>query len=371
VTKVPNDMLPGDYYLIACADDFHQVAELDETNNCHADISTTTVLDLRLPDLVVHGVGAQEQEVAPGGTLTVTALMINEGTATAAASSTGFYLSADEAWDAGDRALQGGMEVPEVAAGGHFQGTAVTKVPNDMLPGDYYLIACADDLQEVTEPDDTNNCWRQIETTRVLDPLVDPGPVVGVCPAPRNSPRFTDVSPGNVHVHAIDCAAYHEIARGYPDGTYGPADGVRRDQMASFIVRTLEAAGHTLPTGEHTFTDVAGNAHERAIGQLAAADIVVGRNPTTYAPAGTVTRDQMASYLVRALDWALGATHTASDSPFTDVAGNTHEQAIHTAFDLDLTTGRTETTYAPRTDVRRDQMASFLVRLLPQAMRTG
>jgi hypothetical protein len=140
--------------------------------------------------------------------------------------------------------------------------------------------------------------------------------------------------------------------------------------MASFVVRTLEAAGHTLPAGDHDFTDIAGNAHDQAIGQLAAAGIVRGHTPSSYAPAGTVTRDQMASYLVRALDWALQTTHTATDSPFTDIAGNTHEQAIHTAYDLGLTTGRTETTYDPRAGVRRDQMASFLIRLLPQAMQT-
>ena len=199
----------------------------------------------------------------------------------------------------------------------------------------------------------------------------DPGPVVGVCPAPSATPAFPDVSPDNVHVNAIDCAAYHEIALGYADGTYGPADGVRRDQIASFIVRTLEAAGHTLPAPAHTFSDIAGSTHERAIGQLAAADIVLGRTPTEYAPARTVTRDQVASYLVRALDWALDTTHTAPASPFTDIAGNTHEQAIHTAYDLELTTGRTATTYAPRMDVRRDQMATFLVNLLPQAMQAN
>jgi hypothetical protein len=197
-----------------------------------------------------------------------------------------------------------------------------------------------------------------------------PPPIGGVCPEPRDTPAFADVSMFSVHVRAIDCAADFDIARGYADGTYRPAGGVRRDQMASFVARTLEAAGHALPAGGHDFTDIDGNAHEQAIGQLAAAAIVLGHAPTSYVPAGTVTRDQMASYLVRALDWALETTHTATDSAFTDIAGNTHEQAIHTAYDLGLTTGRTETTYDPRAGVRRDQMASFLIRLLPLAMQT-
>jgi hypothetical protein len=196
-----------------------------------------------------------------------------------------------------------------------------------------------------------------------------PLPIGGVCPDPQDTPAFSDVSRYSVHVNAIDCAVSYEIARGYADGTYRPADGVRRDQMASFVVRTLEAAGHTLPAGDHDFTDIAGNAHDQAIGQLAAADIVRGRTPTSYAPARTVTRGQMASYLVRALDWAHDTTHTAPASPFTDITGSAHEQMIHTAYDLGLTVGHTATLYAPRTEVRRDQMASFLVRLLPQAMQ--
>ena len=179
---------------------------------------------------------------------------------------------------------------------------------------------------------------------------------------------FPDVSADNVHAANIGRVAYHQIALGYTDGTYRPATNVRRDQMASFVVRTLEAAGHTLPTPEHAFTDIGGNTHEQAIGQLAAADIVRGRTPTSYAPDRTVTRDQMASYLIRALEWAQDTTYTAPKSPFTDIAGNTHEQAIDLAYELGLTTGRTETTYAPRSDVRRDQMASFLVRLLPELL---
>jgi lysozyme len=197
-----------------------------------------------------------------------------------------------------------------------------------------------------------------------------PPPIGGVCPDPPDTPAFPDVSRHSVHVHAIDCAAHHDIARGYADDTYRPALSVRRDQMASFVVRALQAAGHTLPAADHGFTDVTGNAHETAIGQLAAAGIVRGQTVTGYAPAHTVTRDQMASYLIRAADWALDTTHGATDSPFTDIAGNTHKQAVHTAYDLGLVSGRIETTYAPHMEVRRDQMASFLVRLLPVTMRT-
>ncbi len=179
-------------------------------------------------------------------------------------------------------------------------------------------------------------------------------------------PTFDDVPDSNTHAGAISAIVAADITLGFPDGTYRPGDEVTRGQMASFIARTLDAAGHILPSPDHTFTDIGGNTHEQAIGQLAAADIVLGRTPTDYAPARTVSRDQMASYLVRAIEWAQDTTYTAPKSPFTDIAGNTHEQAIDLAYELGLTNGRTETTYEPRIDVRRDQMASFLMRLLPE-----
>ena len=59
---------------------------------------------------------------------------------------------------------------------------------------------------------------------------------------PDSYEPFTDIS-GNTHERQIECAAYADIARGgpgsLPDDRYGPAMDVRRDQMASFIQRAL------------------------------------------------------------------------------------------------------------------------------------
>lgn len=53
--------------------------------------------------------------------------------------------------------------------------------------------------------------------------------------------------------------------------------------------------------------------------------------------------------------------------PFTDIEGNTHEDNIRQAYELGLTVGTTPTTYSPRANVRRDQMASFLINSLEHA----
>jgi hypothetical protein len=52
---------------------------------------------------------------------------------------------------------------------------------------------------------------------------------------------------GQPHREAIDALREQGVTVGYGDGTYGPRDHTRRDQMASFIMRAYdyvaEAAG--------------------------------------------------------------------------------------------------------------------------------
>ena len=82
---------------------------------------------------------------------------------------------------------------------------------------------------------------------------------------------------------------------------YCPNDSVTRGQMAAFLVRALD-----LPAGPPgVFSDDNGSVYQTDIEALAAAGITRGCNPPTndrYCPANPVTRAQMAAFLVRALD---------------------------------------------------------------------
>jgi subtilisin family serine protease len=63
---VPSGTPLGNYFVIACADDYLKVAEADEVNNCGASASTVAVTR---PDLIVTAVGNPPASVAPGGTV--------------------------------------------------------------------------------------------------------------------------------------------------------------------------------------------------------------------------------------------------------------------------------------------------------------
>jgi hypothetical protein len=181
---------------------------------------------------------------------------------------------------------------------------------------------------------------------------------------------FPDVT-GGVHAGNIECVAGYGIALGFRDGTYGPLRDVRRDQMASFIARMLRSGGVDLPASPpDAFDDDDGSTHELAINQLAALGIVQGRGAGVYAPLDEVTRAQMASFVVRAVEYALGEDLPSPRSPFTDVpSGGPHTSNIDAAYAAGIVQGVTSTTYAPNEDVRRDQMASFIARSMEVVFR--
>jgi S-layer family protein len=57
--------------------------------------------------------------------------------------------------------------------------------------------------------------------------------------------------------------------------------------------------------------------------------------------------------------------------PFTDVAGNPFFCEIAEAFFAGLTNGTTPTTYSPRQNVSREQMAAFITRTMDQTLKRG
>jgi len=198
------------------------------------------------------------------------------------------------------------------------------------------------------------------------------------CPANAGIPDggFTDVPAGSFFDDAVNCLAYYGVTQGTAPGMYEPAAEVTRAQMALFLARGAAAAGVALNASppDAGFTDIGGLSAEAqlAINQLADAGIVKGKTATTFGPAQTVWRQQMALFLTRFLGKAIvGPGGTAltgaatSGAPFTDLGNTTVEasNAINQAWDLGVATGTSATTFDPLGNVNRGQMALFLTRL--------
>ena len=176
-----------------------------------------------------------------------------------------------------------------------------------------------------------------------------------------------------LHRQSIDCVLFLRIAQGTTATTYGPLAPVTRGQMASFLVRALDAAAVPAPAARAgAFDDIATDTHRLAIERLAAAGIARG-DGASYDPGATLTRAQMASFIVRTAGFAEGRPLTVSRTDhFGDVpVGDTHERAISTGFEAGLFQGTIAPragaprsgSFSPATTVLRDQMATFLVGL--------
>ena len=173
---------------------------------------------------------------------------------------------------------------------------------------------------------------------------------------------FTD-DDGNRHEAMIEELVSEGITEGCDaSGTlYCPARAVTRAQMASFIVRTMTAAGIAVDqTADDAFSDDDGSEHEEAINALAADGVVQGSSDGLYRPKESVTRGQMALFLTRAFELPPG-----EDAGFTDVAA-VYVDAVNAIHSAGITTGCSAdgTRYCTSDPVRRDQMASFLIRTL-------
>lgn len=155
---VPSSTVAGIYYLIACADDTKVAAESNETNNCATSTGTVQISAPSLPDLIESSLADPPASAALGSGFSVTDTVLNQGAATATASTTRYYLSLDAVKSTNDKLLTGTRAVPTLTAGASSTGSVTVTVPTSTVAGNYYLMACADDRRRVTESSETNNC---------------------------------------------------------------------------------------------------------------------------------------------------------------------------------------------------------------------
>ncbi len=145
---------------------------------------------------------------------------------------------------------------------------------------------------------------------------------------------------------------------------YCPEDTVTRAQMAVFLLRGIHGASYVPPDASGTvFADVPSSYWASAwIEQLASEGVTGGCGNGNYCPDDTVSRAQMAIFLLR-------ARHGSSYSPppatgiFTDVpVGYWADAWIEQLAAEGITSGCGPGIYCPDSPVTRAEMAVFLVR---------
>ena len=176
---------------------------------------------------------------------------------------------------------------------------------------------------------------------------------------------FADVPVDHWAATFIETLASNGVTAGCGNGNYCPDSSVTRAQMAVFLERGMKGSNYRPPAATGgVFLDIAaGDFAASFIEQLAADGITAGCGNNNYCPDATVTRDQMAVFLLRA---KYGSSHSppAATGVFADVPAN-HWAAswIEQLAAEGITAGCGGGNYCPGTEVTRDQMAVFLVRV--------
>jgi hypothetical protein len=179
--------------------------------------------------------------------------------------------------------------------------------------------------------------------------------------------RFQDVAPGSNHENSIYAIYNAGITQGCSQNPlmYCPEDPVTRAQMAAFIIRALEGEppDNYCNTGS-SFPDVNPNLKVcKYIKRLSERGITTGYPDGTYRPYNLVTRAQMATFIIRALEGDPPSGYCATGSPFWDVFPNSPTcKYIKRFFERGITTGYPDGSYRPGNNVTRRQMAGFLDR---------
>jgi peptidoglycan/xylan/chitin deacetylase (PgdA/CDA1 family) len=147
---------------------------------------------------------------------------------------------------------------------------------------------------------------------------------------------------------------------------YCPDNSVTRGQMAAFLVRTL---GLSDGAGSNAFTDDDDSIFEADIERLAEAGITKGCNPpdnSKFCPDRRISREEIAAFLARAFDLDEADTLNA----FTDVGDSMFGIEIASLAAAGVTKGCNppdNTLFCPNETVTRGQMAAFLHRAQPFA----
>ena len=179
-------------------------------------------------------------------------------------------------------------------------------------------------------------------------------------PLANTSPTFSDVPYDHwayVYIQGIYDAG---LTTGYPDGSYRPGRSVTRAEMAVFLLKGLGVSVPPID-GSHEFIDIAGHWAEKYIEELSDQGISGGYPNETYRPERLVTRAEMAVFLLKAIHGGTYTPPTAAIGAFPDISGHWAEDWITQLAAEGITLGYPDGTFQPDWTVTRAEMAVFLV----------
>jgi hypothetical protein len=283
----------------------------------------------------------------------------------------------------GNGVLEPGEDVPMLPTWGNATGdqlpfAAILTEPDGPPGGSPVIVddVASYDLPNGTQGHCTNVCYR----VAVPDPVPRPafhwdGTVVETTGAAVQGQQktwrlhvgasFSDVLPANPFYPFVETLLHHGVTGGCAANTYCPASAVSREQMAVFVLVAREGAGYVAPACGATppmFADVpASSPFCRWIEELARRGVVAGCGGGNYCPTASVSREQMAVFVLRTLEPASVPPACVPPNLFADVPETSPFcRWVEELANRSVVTGCGGGNYCPTTPVTREQMGVFI-----------
>lgn len=177
------------------------------------------------------------------------------------------------------------------------------------------------------------------------------------------APDYADVPEDSWAKDTITAAYDYGLMQG-SGGSFGYGRSISRAEFVTVLARMFSWDIENYD-GDNLFSDISSHWAKDYINAAALNGAVTGGG--SFRPNDAITRREMAVMLVNALGYGdIAATASSYSLPFTDVAED--KGYIVVAYDIGLTNGITETSFAPEDTATREQAAAMLVRVYERFM---
>lgn len=172
---------------------------------------------------------------------------------------------------------------------------------------------------------------------------------------------FVDVKESDYFAAPVAWAVENGITNGVSATEFAPGASCTRGQIVTFLWRS-----HGCPepsSNNNPFIDIKADAYYyKAVLWAVENGITSGMSETTFAPESTCTRAQAATFIWRTNGKPIAANQ---EHPFTDIfTGDYYYDAVLWAVENGITNGFSATEFAPNNNCTRAQIVTFLYRAL-------
>ena len=177
---------------------------------------------------------------------------------------------------------------------------------------------------------------------------------------------YADVPSASPFYPSVETVLHFGVTAGCGDGTtFCPTDSVTRQQMAVFLLKSLEGTGYVPPACvTQQFDDVpCDSPFAPWINELALRGVTAGCGGSSYCPTGATNRQQMAVFLLKMKEGSSYVPPSCTVATFGDVpCDSAFAPWIYELVNRGVTAGCGGGNYCPAGSVARQQMAVFLVK---------